>query len=1085
MEVVGGISAIITIIDGVATLAKRLNEVRDKYENVALYITLACARLSSMRAALEAIREWSSNTSDTSDLSRQLHQDLDVSLKCCAILIDVINAKLGEAGYTTGLKEKIRYLWLEDTLKEYISNLEGQVGALSLLLSIFQCRTAVEQNRRLELTESRAIIKRVCDETTSLSLRTADSRYSVDLLSQHPSFHLEVDSILLRSGPYVNAYGKAQRHRANRKWLDSSASSKPNHIHVELPHHGLNPRNESDIESSHTTGSVQVDRRTSRESQESESARDDRKIPLNGMDAIEIPSSGLCLPSSRDLDQLYRAAKTPAVTQDQNNSPSGTSSPKQRHIIGRDPIRTPCNSSLSPGFDQHFTCSISSSNQNDHFAPGIPTSASTNPESSDRKSQILDLERKEDNDHYQESLFITLDEGEIGSQSPSTHSDLYERSIALRRSESLPKLPEMLQGGAPVNPSHQESVCSRTGDLMHNKKSSREILSALPKFQSRDAFPIKAWLSLPPARSFDYQPELNRRHTENPSSLAILRRNRGHDAEILACSDTATPETTTASTLCQDSEFSSSPAQNSHEQQRNHNRTSNSNDLPTSTQAQSSDTLGSQPPLNAVEPKIQYPHSTAGSNAVDPRVPRKKSRNAAPQAADSEKLYRQRKRTKIGKLQLVWPLLSSFDSSALFASVERGNSATLNHLLDVTRININTRNESFKTLQMQAAVHSQIPCLEVLQSRGADQFAVNRDGRTVLHLTVEAKQVEVVSWLLRAYAPSSEEFSNKSSRFFRASGFGSRVRPFKSFLDASDKRGFTALHIAALVSCDKAVRLLAEAGSDINSRNTRDYSPLHEAALSNSYTVASALISHGAQVNAVDSESRQITSLHLAAYSGNHEVVALLVDSGANRLRYDSRGNMPIHRAAWSGHLKAVEELIGERMDLTAKTRYGATLLHIAVLRNNINLAQYVLQHDVDINLWATYPHVHFSAAIQSKMQKREMSLSWIANIASTPLHYSCYIGDVKFASLLLDHGAWVNAATKDGMTPLMMAVHAENLNLVCLLLLYGAKVNASVPGTRLTALDLANARGNQPIVQELIKRGAVTNAKVLHRAHL
>ena len=144
MEVVGGISAIITIIDGVATLAKRLNEVRDKYENVALYITLACARLSSMRAALEAIREWSSNTSDTSDLSRQLHQDLDVSLKCCAILIDVINAKLGEAGYTTGLKEKIRYLWLEDTLKEYISNLEGQVGALSLLLSIFQWYRSIE-----------------------------------------------------------------------------------------------------------------------------------------------------------------------------------------------------------------------------------------------------------------------------------------------------------------------------------------------------------------------------------------------------------------------------------------------------------------------------------------------------------------------------------------------------------------------------------------------------------------------------------------------------------------------------------------------------------------------------------------------------------------------------------------------------------------------------------------------------------------------------------------------------------------------------------------------------------------------------
>ena len=138
MEVAGGISAIVTIIGGVTTLAKRLNEVKEKYENVALYTTLACGQLSSMRAALEAIRNWRSSTTATSDLSEQLHEDLDVSLKCCAILIDTINAKLGEAGYTLGLKRKIRYLWLEDTLKAYISNLEGQVGALSLLLIIFQ-----------------------------------------------------------------------------------------------------------------------------------------------------------------------------------------------------------------------------------------------------------------------------------------------------------------------------------------------------------------------------------------------------------------------------------------------------------------------------------------------------------------------------------------------------------------------------------------------------------------------------------------------------------------------------------------------------------------------------------------------------------------------------------------------------------------------------------------------------------------------------------------------------------------------------------------------------------------------------------
>lgn len=149
MEIVGGIGAIIAIIDSVARLAKRLTEVKEKYDNAALCISSVCMQLYSMRSALEAIRDWRSNASDTSDLSMQLHEDLDISLKCCATLIDVINNKLGEAGYTVDLKQKIRYLWLENTLREYISNLQSQVGALSLLLNIFQWYQSIEPYRRL------------------------------------------------------------------------------------------------------------------------------------------------------------------------------------------------------------------------------------------------------------------------------------------------------------------------------------------------------------------------------------------------------------------------------------------------------------------------------------------------------------------------------------------------------------------------------------------------------------------------------------------------------------------------------------------------------------------------------------------------------------------------------------------------------------------------------------------------------------------------------------------------------------------------------------------------------------------------
>ena len=135
---IGAVASVIQIVTAVTKLAKNLNEVRERYNNVALNITLVASQFNSIRAALEAIADWRATTQDTSQTSQQLDEDLAISLNCCAILVTVIDSKLGEAGYTPGMKQKIRHLWLEDVLKEYLSNLEGQVRSLQLLLTIFQ-----------------------------------------------------------------------------------------------------------------------------------------------------------------------------------------------------------------------------------------------------------------------------------------------------------------------------------------------------------------------------------------------------------------------------------------------------------------------------------------------------------------------------------------------------------------------------------------------------------------------------------------------------------------------------------------------------------------------------------------------------------------------------------------------------------------------------------------------------------------------------------------------------------------------------------------------------------------------------------
>ena len=207
MEVIAGISSILQIIDSVTKVTKRLNEVRQSYNNVALNTTLVASQLSTIRAALEALNEWRAIDRDSSGHSKQLDRDLGMSLSCCAILISVIDGKLDESGYVPGLKQKIRYLWLEDTLKEYISNLEGQVRALQLLLTIFQCRTETEKRQKIGNQESRIIIEQIRAETVSLALDNKDLQDAASVLSLDPSVTLDIDSILLKSPAYKRVYG--------------------------------------------------------------------------------------------------------------------------------------------------------------------------------------------------------------------------------------------------------------------------------------------------------------------------------------------------------------------------------------------------------------------------------------------------------------------------------------------------------------------------------------------------------------------------------------------------------------------------------------------------------------------------------------------------------------------------------------------------------------------------------------------------------------------------------------------------------------------------------------------------------------
>jgi ankyrin repeat protein len=94
----------------------------------------------------------------------------------------------------------------------------------------------------------------------------------------------------------------------------------------------------------------------------------------------------------------------------------------------------------------------------------------------------------------------------------------------------------------------------------------------------------------------------------------------------------------------------------------------------------------------------------------------------------------------------------------------------------------------------------------------------------------------------------------------------------------------------------------------------------------------------------------------------------------------------------------------------------------------------------------------------------------------ATPLHWAAHRDELEIATLLIRAGAQLDAANELGVTPLMLACTNGSTPMVSTLLGAGASPNLARPSGE-TPLMLAARTGNTEIVTALLERGADANA--------
>ncbi|KAG2487525.1 hypothetical protein HYH03_013806 [Edaphochlamys debaryana] len=123
-------------------------------------------------------------------------------------------------------------------------------------------------------------------------------------------------------------------------------------------------------------------------------------------------------------------------------------------------------------------------------------------------------------------------------------------------------------------------------------------------------------------------------------------------------------------------------------------------------------------------------------------------------------------------------------------------------------------------------------------------------------------------------------------------------------MNAATEGGDTALSLAAAEGHTEVVRLLAEAGADVNAADEEGSAPLAVAAHRGHTEVVRALLRAGAEQGAKDAEGN--TALHLAASAGREEAVAALLQASSAHFDTPNEygGHKPMDLATAGGHLQ-------------------------------------------------------------------------------------------------------------------------------------------------------------------------------------
>jgi ankyrin repeat protein len=409
--------------------------------------------------------------------------------------------------------------------------------------------------------------------------------------------------------------------------------------------------------------------------------------------------------------------------------------------------------------------------------------------------------------------------------------------------------------------------------------------------------------------------------------------------------------------------------------------------------------------------------------------------------------------------------LQSDGSSALLYAAYNGDAELVEQLLDAGA-DPNLRNEYGSFPLSEAVQQGSVEVIELLLEHDADPAVSNLEGETALMVAARSGHLAAAELLIEhgADVNAKEAWGGQSPLMWAAAQ--SQPEMMKLLIAAGanlDEHGAARLWDRRIMNEPRPKDM-----------NKGGFNPLLYAARQGCTECVKVLADAGADLNATDPD--RISALNLALINLHFDTAAVLIEAGADVNQWDLFGRAPLYNAIDLHTLP-----VGGRTDIPSEDKLTGYDIAKMLLERGAN-------PNMQLKVRPPYRNAVFDRGSDNVLAE-----------GATPLIRAARAADTESVKLLLEHGALVDLPNARGHTPLLIVAgidwpsaptrgryktEQESIETMRVLLEHGADINALTgdparrPNTELS--DAERGAGLQPAIRGA---GLVDGQTALHAA--